>query len=318
MWVFFISWYFPIKTSQELPQRLRSPQLLIYPISRWKPPELLRQRATPAGVGTRPGPERLRAEAVRRELPSPSSRQRPANNGAALGAGGSEQGAGSTSPPASPGAPGSAFPSPPSFTLCSPHGFTHPPHSPARSAQRAVPREWGGGGDRAGPRPAAPPSLSRAPGQPPGPPLAALTSRCRPARAPAACRPHAVSTTSRRGGSTTDAAPGRCSARLFPSGDGAAHKRPRSIVLLPDPRGPSPSGRERGEEAPGPFPSGGGGVPPPPFPSPSLAASSPRGGPPQEGSGGGSHGKGEREKKHTHAPPRRLDLNNCIILGFNL
>lgn len=56
----------------------------------------------------------------------------------------------------------------------------------------------------------------------------------------------AMSTTRRRGGSTTEAPrPAGCSARSFPSGDGAAH---RSIVLLPDPRIPLlPTGRgERG------------------------------------------------------------------------
>lgn len=206
-------------------------------------------------------------------------------------------------PPASPSAPLTAL-----LTL-----HTLPPAAPSALCR-------GGGGVTGLARgQLLQPSLSRAPGQPSGPPLAALTSRCRPARAPAARRPHAVSTTSRRGGSTTDAAPGRCSARLFPSGDGAAHKRPRSIVLLPDPRGPSPSGRERGEEAPGPFPPPGGGSPRRHF-LPPHSQPPPRGGPPQEGwGGGGSHGKGERGKKtHTHAPPRRLDLNNCIILGFNL
>lgn len=35
--------------------------------------------------------------------------------------------------------------------------------------------------------------------------------------------------------------PRRCSARLFPSGDSAAHNRPLSIVLLPDPQLPSPT-----------------------------------------------------------------------------
>lgn len=60
---------------------------------------------------------------------------------------------------------------------------------------------------------------------------------------------HGVSTTSRRGGSTTDAPrPGRCSARFLPSGDGAAHKRRLSIVLLPDPQIPfSPPQKPPGE-----------------------------------------------------------------------
>lgn len=50
-----------------------------------------------------------------------------------------------------------------------------------------------------------------------------------------------MSTTRRRGGSTTEAPRplgAGCSAPFFPSGDGAAHKRRLSIVLRPDPQIP--------------------------------------------------------------------------------
>lgn len=90
-------------------------------------------------------------------------------------------GARSTSPPCFPRSPSLSIPPP---------GVTHPPHSPSRSSlccrgvMVVVWCVWGGG-DRAGPHPAAPPSLSRAPGQPEGLLLAALTPPPPPPPVPA-------------------------------------------------------------------------------------------------------------------------------------
>lgn len=113
-----------------------------------------------------------------------------------------------------------------------------PPNSPAPGAKRAAGRVGLPGWLAASRAPEPIPGSVVRTGRPMGalnPPLAAH------GLLPPAPRPpvpsHAMSTTRRRGGSTTDAPRlGRCSVRLFPSGDGAAHKRRLSIVLLPDPQ----------------------------------------------------------------------------------
>lgn len=115
-----------------------------------------------------------------------------------------------------------------------------PPNCAAPGAERAAGRVGLPGWLAASPAPEPIPGSAVRTGRPMGalnPPLAA------PGLLPPAPRPpvpsHAMSTTRRRGGSTTDAPrPRRCSVRLFPSGDGAAHGRRLSIVLLPDPQIP--------------------------------------------------------------------------------
>lgn len=143
-------------------RRVPAPQqLLVHPFSAWKTPGAAASGCVCGGGGTGPGAPRSLQQAA--ACP--------------------QWGWGPAAPPrpASPGAPLSASPPP---------GVTHPPHSPSRSSlccrgvMVVVWCVWGGV-DRAGPHPAAPPSLSRAPGQPEGLLLAALTPPPPPPPVPA-------------------------------------------------------------------------------------------------------------------------------------